>query len=75
MTALKPEARSSSEPPSERDRTSEFRRGPAEIPVLAPASAARIGSQLRSYYGNLMQEPIPDRFVQLLEELQQKEGP
>lgn len=33
----------------------------------------RIGTKLRSYYDELLNEPIPDKFVELLVKLDEKE--
>ena len=32
-----------------------------------------IGQQLKAVYGAIVQEPIPDRFLELLEDLERKE--
>lgn len=34
----------------------------------------QIGQRLREAYNELISEPVPDRFVELLEQLKQKEG-
>lgn len=58
----------------------------AEQPVLTPATAgaashqpqlgpdlqALIGQQLRAVYHEILNEPVPDRFVRLLDELAAK---
>ncbi|MDB5571330.1 MAG: Anti-sigma factor NepR [Hyphomicrobiales bacterium] len=33
----------------------------------------RIGTKLRSYYDELLSEPIPDKFIELLVKLDEKE--
>jgi hypothetical protein len=33
----------------------------------------RIGTKLRSYYDELLSEPIPDKFIELLMKLDEKE--
>ena len=33
-----------------------------------------IGKQLRDFYGETLSEPVPDRFVELLRELDKKAG-
>jgi hypothetical protein len=38
-------------------------------PTLPHEVTTHIGEQLRSYYAELMSEPIPERFVRLLGEL------
>ena len=35
---------------------------------------AFIGRQLRAVYNDVVNEPVPDRFVKLLEELERKQG-
>jgi hypothetical protein len=55
----------------EKDQNS-GRRGSATEP-LGPNS--EIGRKLRQYYDELISEDIPDRFSQLLNQLQQKEQP
>lgn len=48
-------------------------RGPSQS-GLGPDIQATIGRQLRMVYHEVLSEPIPDRFVRLLEELAKKEG-
>lgn len=43
---------------------------------LDSGSQKRIGDQLRAMYDELMQQPVPDRFKDLLDQLdQKKDGP
>jgi Anti-sigma factor NepR len=42
---------------------------PAPEPTLPPRVAAHLGEQLQAFYAHLMNEPVPDRLVQLLEQL------
>lgn len=42
-------------------------------PKLDSTSQRRIGDQLRAMYDELMQQPIPDRFKDLLEQLDTNE--
>jgi hypothetical protein len=42
---------------------------PAPELTLAPCVAAYLGEQLQAFYAHLMSEPVPDRLVQLLEQL------
>jgi hypothetical protein len=48
-------------------------------PKLDSGSQQRIGDQLRAMYDELMQQPVPDRFKDLLDQLDNKaptkEGP
>lgn len=41
-------------------------------PKLDPELQIQIGEQLRSYYAELMSEPVPDRLVELLNRLDRK---
>jgi hypothetical protein len=43
-------------------------------PKLDGGSQQRIGDQLRAMYDELMQQPVPDRFKDLLDQLDKK-GP
>jgi Anti-sigma factor NepR len=45
---------------------------PGPEPALPPHVAAYLGEQLQAYYAQLMSEPVPDRFVQLLAQLDGK---
>ena len=47
---------------------------PGPEPTLPPHVAAFLGEQLQTYYAQLMSEPVPDRFVQLLKQLDGTEG-
>ena len=40
-------------------------------PKLDRTTQTRIGDQLRAMYDDLMQQPVPDRFAQLLAKLEQ----
>jgi hypothetical protein len=39
-------------------------------PKLDKLSQGRIGDQLRAMYDDLMQQPVPDRFTDLLDQLE-----
>ncbi|WP_262299526.1 NepR family anti-sigma factor [Microvirga sesbaniae] len=41
-------------------------------PTLPPHVASFLGEQLQALYSHLMSEPVPDRFVQLLAQLDQE---
>jgi hypothetical protein len=43
-------------------------------PRLDKMSQGRIGDQLRAMYDDLMQQPVPDRFADLLSKLEQSGG-
>jgi hypothetical protein len=42
---------------------------PGPEPTLPPHVATFLGEQLQAFYSHLMSEPVPDRFVQLLAQL------
>ncbi len=42
---------------------------PGSEPTLPPHVASFLGEQLQAYYAQLMSEPVPDRFAQLLAQL------
>jgi hypothetical protein len=42
---------------------------PGPEPTLPPHVATSLGEQLQAFYSHLMSEPVPDRFVQLLAQL------
>ena len=46
------------------------------VPPAAPPPAVEqlISRQLRAIYDEVVNEPVPDRFVRLLEELERKRG-
>lgn len=50
---------------------------PENSPVIHPRldrnTQARLGEQLRAMYDDLLQQPIPDRFVELLKNLDENE--
>jgi hypothetical protein len=43
-------------------------------PALGPELQTHIGRQLRAVYDEVAQQPIPDRFLKLLEELERKQA-
>jgi anti-sigma factor NepR-like protein len=43
-------------------------------PKLDRAAQTRIGDQLRAMYDDLMQQPVPDRFKDLLDQLEKRRG-
>lgn len=40
---------------------------------LPEQTSQRIGDELKAFYDGLVSEPLPDRFVQLLQQLEQRE--
>lgn len=42
-------------------------------PSLAPSLQGHLGRQLRAVYGELVNEPVPEKFTKLLEELAKKQ--
>lgn len=53
-------------------RDANGREAAAEDPKLDRAIQARIGDQLRAMYSELLEQPVPDRFRDLLEKLDQE---
>lgn len=47
---------------------------PGPEPTLPPHVATFLGEQLQAYYAQLMNEPVPDRFIALLAQLDGKEN-
>jgi len=47
---------------------------PAATVALGPELQAHIGRQLRAVYDEVAQQPVPDRFLQLLDELERKQA-
>ncbi len=45
---------------------------PGPESVLPPHVATFLGEQLQAYYAHLISEPVPDRLIQLLEQLDRK---
>jgi hypothetical protein len=45
---------------------------PGPEPALPPHVATFLGERLQAFYAHLMSEPVPDRFVQLLVQLDRK---
>jgi hypothetical protein len=45
---------------------------PGPEPTLPPHVTTFLGEQLQAFYSHLMSEPVPDRFVQLLQQLDGK---
>lgn len=45
---------------------------PGPEPALPAHVATFLGEQLQAYYAQLMSEPVPDRFVELLKQLDGK---
>lgn len=41
---------------------------------LTEQTSKRIGDELKAFYDGLVQEPLPDRFVRLLQQLEQREN-
>ena len=75
MDQRKPAAPAQAPDVSRREKAREGR--PAGETVgrgLAPAVDQLISRQLRALYDEVVNEPIPDRFVQLLEDLERKKA-
>lgn len=56
---------SEGEPPEEEDR--------AAGPVLSETIQERIGAKLKALFDQAVEQPVPDKFIQLLQELASKE--
>ena len=55
------------------DEKNSMERNGAERAVLPKEAHGRIGQQLRRIYGDMLAEPLPDKFSQLLDELSKSE--
>lgn len=47
---------------------------PSPGAALGPELQAHIGRQLRAVYDEVAQQPVPDRFLKLLDELERKQA-
>lgn len=45
-----------------------------DVPALPPELQGQIGKKLREAYTELVTEPVPDKFLQLLQQLKNKEA-
>jgi hypothetical protein len=45
---------------------------PGPEPTLPPHVATFLGEQLQAFYSRLMSEPVPDRLIRLLQQLDEK---
>lgn len=50
------------------------RAGPSPEAMVSPAAQAKIGEALRDLYDGMKSEPIPDRLLLLLQQLEGREG-
>lgn len=70
------EKSSNAAPPDTKDGAEDAQRpegaGEGEV-KLDDAAQALIGQHLKAIYGEIVQQPVPDRFLELLEELERKE--
>jgi hypothetical protein len=77
MDQRKPAVAAQASEMSRRDAARSGRAAAGDDPVgraPAPAVDRLISNQLRALYDEVVNEPIPDRFVQLLEELERKQA-
>jgi hypothetical protein len=58
--------------PSGSPRPQSVRLVSPEEPKLDPKLQALIGEQLRGYYAELLSEPVPERFAELVKRLDRK---
>lgn len=66
------DSKTPAEPPSE---ALEPATEPHGSGMLDRSLQAKLGSQLRAIYSDVANEPVPERFVRLLEELEAREKP
>ena len=63
------------DPPAEMNVASEHKGAAADRPrKLDKSVQAAIGARLRAYYDGVAGEAIPDRFVELMKQLEKKDG-
>ena len=61
------------EPPEPKDMNEQSIETTSNVKLNARAKAM-IGQRLKAVYNDLVQEPVPEHLLQLLEELERKEG-
>ncbi len=49
--------------------------GDPNAPMLSPEVQRALGTRIRAAYGELVREPLPDKFKELLEQLAKSEKP
>lgn len=49
-------------------------RDPPNGPKLEPVAQNALGRELRAMYDQIVSEPVPDRFIRLLEQLERAQG-
>ena len=69
LTALPPVAQKTAD---ERQEPQPVTSNVLHEPSLPPQVAACLGERLRTYYAQLMKDPLPDNLLQILEPLKQK---
>jgi hypothetical protein len=55
--------------PDELRRSQVVRHGPVHEPALPSEVTACLGERLRAYYSLLMNDPVPEHFIRILEAL------
>jgi hypothetical protein len=66
---------SQGKPPGQQPMKNDEREAEAKPGARVDANVrAHLGRKLKTAYQSLIEEPVPDRFVKLLEELRSKEG-
>ncbi len=68
------EDRDSRDPESRTGKTARPCSRPARTPKSRPEIADQIGLQLRSLYDDVLAQPVPGRFLDLLKELENRSG-
>jgi hypothetical protein len=75
IDAEKTDMGSQGKPPGQQPMKNEEREADAKPGARVDANVrAHLGLKLKTAYQSLIEEPVPDRFVKLLEELRSKEG-
>jgi Anti-sigma factor NepR len=53
------------------DRSERGRHRSTSLPKMPERAVDAVGQRIKASYGRLLQEPVPDRFLELLEELEE----
>lgn len=61
-------------PHEQSSETSATAKGREDAVILPPEAQGQIGKQLRKVYGEVLAEPMPDKFAELLARLSQSES-
>ncbi|WP_343039377.1 NepR family anti-sigma factor [Microvirga makkahensis] len=72
MSTNKPHTSTFLEQPDPLEEIFDVHGDPGPEPMLPPHVATFLGEQLQAFYAHLVSEPVPDRFVQLVQQLDGK---